>query len=68
MKTYKVKIKNPIYGIPISGLDKYNPKQFEILECSAYSSKDHFGCGALFVKRSKIYARILIKLKQTDEN
>ena len=27
----KVRIKNPIWGVPITFLDKYNPKQFEIL-------------------------------------
>ncbi len=65
---YKVKIKNPIYGVPISFLDKYNPEQFEILQCSAYNSKDHFGSGALYLKSSKIYVRILIKLIQNNEN
>ena len=28
---YKVKIKNPIFGVPISFLSKYCPEQFEIL-------------------------------------
>ena len=28
---YKAKINNPILGVPITFLDKYNPKQFEII-------------------------------------
>ena len=31
MKKYKIKIKNPIMGVPITFLDKYNPEQFEIV-------------------------------------
>ena len=27
----KIRIKNPIYGVPISFLYSYNPKQFEIV-------------------------------------
>ena len=27
----KIRIKNPIWGVPITFLDNYNPKQFEIL-------------------------------------
>lgn len=50
-------------GVPISFMDKYCPEQFEILNCSAYSSTTHLGCGALFVANKKIYARILIKRK-----
>jgi hypothetical protein len=50
-------------GVPITFLDKWNPEQFEILECSAYSSKEHFGSGALFTNTEKVYARILIKHK-----
>ena len=34
MKTYKIKIKNPVIGVPITFLDKYCPEQFEILDCS----------------------------------
>ena len=30
MKKYKIKIKNPVMGVPITFLYKYNPKQFEI--------------------------------------
>ena len=27
----KIRIKNPIWGVPITFMDKYNPEQFEIL-------------------------------------
>ena len=27
----KIRIKNPIWGVPITFLDKYNPEQFEIV-------------------------------------
>ena len=29
--TYKVKIKNPVMGVPITFLNNYNPDQFEIV-------------------------------------
>ena len=31
MKRYKIKIKNPIMGVPITFLDKYCPNQFRII-------------------------------------
>lgn len=36
----KVRIKNPIWGVPISFLDKYNPKQFEIVALG--NSRENF--------------------------
>lgn len=32
MKRYKIKIKNPVMGVPISFLDKYCPTQFRIVK------------------------------------
>lgn len=55
---------NGVMGVPVSFLDKYNPEQFEILKCSAYSDKKYFGSGALYVNGKKQYARILIKPKK----
>ena len=52
-----------IMGVPITFIDKYNPNQFEILGCSAYSDETHYGCGALYVNDAKKYARVLIKRK-----
>ena len=51
-------------GVPITFLDKYNPNNFEILNCSAYSDPDRYGCGALYVNKKKKYARILIRRKK----
>ena len=48
-------------GVPITFMDKYNPKQFEILRCSAYVDKKNYGCGALYVGGKKCYSRIIIK-------
>ena len=53
-----------VMGVPITFMNKYNPEQFEILKCSAYSDLKHHGCGALYVDKSKIYARILIQNKR----
>jgi hypothetical protein len=39
MKKYKVKLE-PIYGVPITFLDKWNPEQFEIIALG--NSKDNF--------------------------
>ena len=50
-----------IMGVPITFIDKYNPDQFEILSCSAFSDSEFFGCGALYVDGRKTYARVLVK-------
>lgn len=52
-----------VMGVPITFIDKYNPEQFEILNCSAFSDSSHYGCGSLHINDNKIYARILIKAK-----
>ena len=39
MKRYKIKIKNPVMGVPITFLDKYCPTQFEILWLASGHSK-----------------------------
>ena len=31
MMSMRIRIKNPIWGVPITFLDKYNPEQFEIV-------------------------------------
>ena len=50
-------------GVPITFLDKFNPDQFEILNCSAYSAPENYGCGSLFINGKKVYARALIRKK-----
>ena len=53
-----------VMGVPITFIDKYNPNNFEILNCSAYSDPDRYGCGGLYVNKKKKYARILIRRKK----
>ena len=49
----KIRIHNPIYGVPITFLDKYNPEQFELIgrtgdlewcenECKFFSPPNEF--------------------------
>ncbi len=54
---YKVRINNPVMGVPITFLDKYCPEQFEIVGASmAYETtpchiaKDYISLGYKFVK------------------
>jgi len=51
-------------GVPITFLDKYNPKQFEILGQMVTTKIDEFNYGYPYINGSKIYARILIKNKK----
>ena len=41
MKKYKIKIKNPVLGVPITFMDKYNPEQFEILGITLGNTCDY---------------------------
>jgi len=52
-----------VMGVPITFLDKYNPKQFEIIGQMASTRVDEFNFGYPFVHGKKRYARILIKRK-----
>ena len=52
-----------VMGVPITFLGTYNPDQFDILNCSAYSDADKFGCQPLYINGKKVYARILIRKK-----
>lgn len=61
-----------VMGVPITFLDKYNPEQFEILNCNDYRKSDRVPCkphGLIKDKDGAIngkptYARILIRRKQ----
>ena len=57
----KVRIKYPIWGVPISFLYSYNPKQFKILGQMANTNITNFNFGYPFINNKKKYARILIK-------
>lgn len=59
---YRVKIENPILGVPITFLDKYNPTQFELVAFR----KGEDGQDLVFTKAQKRvqpYFRILIRRK-----
>ena len=36
----KIRIKNPIWGVPITFLNKYNPTQFEIIDARTIALSD----------------------------
>ena len=61
MKKYKIKIKNPVMGVPITFLDNYCPSQFEIIGI-ANSARyiGNFPCLTI-INGKRIYNRILIK-------
>ena len=75
MKKYKIKIKNPVMGVPITFLDKYCPTQFRIVgllcdnRCGnpmlngtpTYTDEKHKNsvCGVL--KGKRVYPRVIIQ-------
>ena len=62
-KRYRVKIRNITMGVPITFLDKYNPKQFEIIGLDRYV-EDNPKFGHRFnLSKKEVYARILIRKK-----
>ena len=67
MKRYKIKIKNPIMGVPITFLDKYCPNQFRIVGCTESEGKGfsnglwNGGVTQPMVDNKRIYKRIFIQ-------
>ena len=60
-KRYRVKVHNIVMGVPITFLDKYCPKQFEIVGLDRYV-EDNPNFGHRFhLNKKEVYARILIK-------
>ena len=60
-KLYRIKVRNIVMGVPITFLDKYNPKQFEIIGLDRYV-EDNPNFGHRFnLNKKEVYARILIK-------
>lgn len=57
----RIKIKRPIYGVPITFLDKYCPTQFEIVGLDRYVEGNKYPNKRMFINGIEIYARILIK-------
>jgi hypothetical protein len=50
-----------VMGVPITFLDKYNPKQFELIGQMVSTKVDEFNHGYPYINGEKIYARILIR-------
>ena len=63
---YKVRIYNPIWGVPITFLDKYNPKQFKILGLANSARWINYECLTI-INNKKIYNRILIQNKKPQK-
>lgn len=56
-------------GVPITFLDKYNPRQFEIIGLDRYTvPKEFLVGGRVSIAGKPCYARILIRRRKTDEN
>lgn len=72
----KIRIKNPIMGVPITFLDKYNPDEFEIVNANDYRARESVPVKAHGLIKDKDgaiggkpkYARILIRRRNKDEN
>ena len=77
----KVRIKNPIWGVPITFLGKYCPTQFEILGLAAdnrdkceifikgaptYINEKHKRFVGMVLNHKATYARILIRRKKAE--
>lgn len=64
LENNKIRIHNPIYGVPITFLDKYNPEQFEIVGLDRYvEDNPHYG-HRFKINDRETYARVLIKHKE----
>lgn len=65
----RIRIKNPIYGVPITFLDRYNPNQFRIIDARniAWNEKQRNKSTMLIkdadsaINGKATYARICIK-------
>ena len=61
MKRYKIKIKNPVMGVPITFLDKYCPTQFRIVGLDRYVENNPYYGHRFTLNGKETYARILIQ-------
>ena len=62
-KQYRIKVRNIVMGVPITFLDKYCPKQFEIIGLDRYV-EDNPNFGHRFnLRKKEVYARVLIRNK-----
>ena len=73
MKKYKIKIKNPVMGVPITFLDKYCPTQFEIVGMAedngkgqSYDAKWDGLNPHCVINGKNMYKRIFIRRKKAE--
>lgn len=67
----KIRIKKPIWGVPITFLDKYCPAQFEIVGIMSGAKGETFtngndGRAKFYVNGKATYSRILIRRKKAE--
>jgi len=55
-------------GVPATFLDKFNPGQFELVGAMTSTKIDEYNYGYPYINGEKIYARIIIKRRNVDEN
>ncbi|MEE0930555.1 MAG: adenine-specific methyltransferase EcoRI family protein [Acutalibacteraceae bacterium] len=65
--SFCVRYCNGIMGVPITFLDKYYPKQFDIVGAMTTTKVEGCNHGYPYVNSKKIYARILVKQKRTKD-
>ena len=53
-----------LMAVPITFLTSYNPNQFELLYCSAYSNPKYYGCPTLYLNGEKKFARIILRRRR----
>ena len=58
---------NGVMGVPITFLDKHNPKQFKIVGQMVTTKIDEFNFGYPYINGKKIYARILIQKQNSNK-
>ena len=57
----KIRIHKPIWGVPITFLDKYCPTQFEIIGDACNGSDHQWDLFKPMINSRYVYKRILIK-------
>ena len=59
----KIKIHNPVFGVPITFLNYHNPEQFDIKGLDRYIENNPNYGHRFHIGGEEIYARILIRRK-----
>ena len=59
----RIRIKSPIWGVPKTFLDKYNPEQFEIIGEFNHGSDNEFDLAKPTINGKNLFPRIAIRKK-----